>query len=89
MSAIVKPLLKIAKNEFVEFILSPDGLTIDDVKIFLKKNGNFTLENAVKHTLYIPERMIKNKKSIPPELKEQNTDGTFQVNPDKFFVMFV
>lgn len=85
-----KPILKVSKKGFVNFMMDDDGVEIGTIKKELNKKGVFTLEDIVKNCGYIPSGLIKSK--VPDNLKSVTYDEkgkTFEVQPSDFNIIFV
>ncbi len=85
-----KPILKVSKKGFVNFMMDDDGVEIGTIKRALNKKGVFSLEDIVKNCGYIPSRYIKSK--VPDNLKSVTYDEKgkdFEVTPSDFSIVFV
>jgi len=89
MAKKVKPVLKVDKNKFINTMCDENGVDMSDVAKFLKKKGSFTLEDLVSITGYISSNQIKDKKSVPKELRDSEDEEGFEVYPTNFQVVFV
>jgi hypothetical protein len=90
MAKKVKPILKVSKSGFVDFMMDDDGVEIGTIKKSLKKKGSFDLNDIVKNCGYIPSNIIKSK--VPDNLKAVTYDEKgkgFEVSPEDFQIEFV
>jgi len=88
MAKKIKPVLKVYKKKFLDFMMDSDGVDTSAIKRALNKKGSFTLEDIVKNCGYIPSDAIKS-----PVAKGMMTEdygkGDFEVDPADFTVKFV
>ena len=82
-----KPVLKVNTAEFVNFMTDEDGTDMQEIAKKLIKKGSFTLDDLVETCGYIPSRAIKSR--VPKDLRDNEEDGEFEVNPKDFTVVLV
>lgn len=96
MSNKKKPILKLDRKAFLDFIIGNDddgGLDQYDLLKTLKEKKVLTAEILLEECQYIDtdSGAILNAKQIPDDLKEvdENDKNDFEVNPEYFKVVFV
>ena len=88
MAKKLKPVLKVSKDGFIDFMMDDDGLDTRAVKKALKKKGSLTLEDLVKDCGYIKSDIIHSKVD-KKMMAEDFGDGDFEVDPADFTIQFV
>jgi hypothetical protein len=98
MASKKKPLLKVKMKEFVEFMFDTgdgsDGYDLDSdgrAEKQLSTKGVFSLSvfDLMKECGYIPSRAIKDKNKVPKELRDNEEQWGFEVNPNDFRIVYV
>ncbi len=86
-----KPILKVDRKRFIDWILDENGLTEHDLGKTIKRKGSVSAEDLMKQAGYLPSELLRNKTRVPDELKDNRSeiDGDFEVYPEDFTVVFI
>jgi len=84
-----KPFLQVVTNKFIDFMTDENGTGMINIQKTLKKKGVFKVEDLLNECGYIPSQIIKNKRSVPKYLRDNEYMGSFEVYPSNFIIIFV
>lgn len=84
-----KPFLYVKKKAFIDFMTDENGTGMLNIIKKLHKNGKFTVEDLLEDCEYMPSSVIKNKNSVPKELRDNEYMNEFEVYPENFVVILV
>lgn len=84
-----KPFLYVKKKAFIDFMTDENGTGMVSIIKKLHKNGKFTVEDLLEDCGYMPSSVIKNKNSVPKQLRDNEYNNDFEINPENFVIILV